>query len=87
MSAAQQTSFFNASLPDDFVRAFRALEIEACVDAATLGAGAVLRDSLGHWWLEVRANSRTFALMGRADLEVAARDLFDQVHCTTRTKQ
>ena len=80
MSAAQQPSFFNASLPDDFVRAFRALEVEASVDFATLTSGAVLRDSLGHWWLEVRANNRTFALMGRADLHVAACDLFEQVH-------
>jgi hypothetical protein len=63
-----------------WTRAFRALEVEARVDNVTLTSGTVLRDPLGHWWLEVRANGRTFALMGRADLEVAARDLFEQVH-------
>jgi hypothetical protein len=80
MSAAQQPSFFVPSLPERFVSAFRAVEVEAGVDAVTLAGGNVLRDSLGHWWIEVRANSRTFGLFGRADLEVAARDLFAQVH-------
>lgn len=80
MSAAQQPSFFTAQLPEPFVRAFRAIEVVEGVDAVTLAGGNVLRDSLGHWWIEVRANGRAFGLFGRADLEVAARDFFNQVH-------
>ena len=80
---SEQLTLAGEPLPALLTLTFGALEQRAGRRLSVLSAASVVRCSRGRWWLEVIVDGREhFALMGRADLEVAAADLYHQVHGT-----
>jgi hypothetical protein len=78
---SEQMSMGGIALPDAFVAAWR--EREAQTGKRSVLANAdVIKDRWGKWWIVVDVDGRRHALMGRTDLEVAARDLFTMVFGT-----
>ena len=79
---SEQLTLHSEPLPALLTLTFGALEQRAGRRLSVLSAASVIR-CRGRWWLEVIVDGREhFALMGRADLEVAAADLFHRVHGT-----
>lgn len=76
---AEQLTIGGGLLPVALVVAFNAHELRAKRKPTTLTARSVLRER-GRWWIELLADGRQFALINRVDLEVAAADLYHQVH-------
>ncbi len=79
MSAAEQTSMFSPTLPDEFVVAFRVLEQRFGLKAATLSCISYDVVGAAHW-LHIVADGHDFVCSGRASLAECADVFFNQVH-------
>jgi len=76
----EQLTIGGGLLPDAFRDAWRACEQGRGLPPARFARAEVLHDRWGRWWVAVEIDGRRWSLMGRPDLEAAARDLFRQVH-------
>jgi hypothetical protein len=77
---SEQLTFGGGVLPDALVVGLNAHELRAKRRPSILTARSVVNER-GRWWLEVIVDGRRlFALMNRADLDVAAADLYHMIH-------
>lgn len=74
----RQLSFTTRELPTEFESAWTALEHQHGV-RLVVDVDAVIHER-GRTTIVIRIGGRKYAVIGRADLEVAARDLFTQVY-------
>lgn len=78
---SEQLHLTDPPLPPLLTVTLAALEVAAGRPVSVLSPARVYQCSRGRWWLDVVVNGRAhFALLNRADLEVAAADLYHQVH-------